>query len=235
MPWDDERIGRALRELRHRAAMTQEEAAAAANISPKVFRRVERHGTLGSSVSTLRAAFAPFDARVFVTVTWRGAELDRLLDARHAEIVELVIALLIRRGWQAISEVSFSDYGDRGSIDVFGYEKQRGACLVAEIKSDWGSLEETNRRLDVKARLAPKIRFDRFGERPTSVSRLLILPNETTVRRVAALHPATLDAIYPTRGRAVRAWLRRPDHPMGGIWFVSIRPKTPARIETTVR
>jgi DNA-binding XRE family transcriptional regulator len=224
MPWDDQRVSRALRELRRRAAMTQEEAAAAASISPKVFRRIERHGTVGSSVSSLRAAFAPFDARVFVSVHWRGAELDRLLDAKHAQIVEAVIAPLVRRGWQAISEVSFSDYGERGSIDVFAYEKRHRACLVAEIKSDWGSLEETNRRLDVKARLAPKICLERFGDRPTSVSRLLVLPNETTVRRVAALHPATLVATYPVRGRAVRAWLHRPDHPISGIWFVSLRP-----------
>src|SRR5262245_19245732 len=106
MRWDDETIGRALRELRHRAAMTQDEAAAASGLSTKAFRRIERHGTIGSSVPIVRAAFAPFDARVYLMVTSPGAELDRLLDAKHAEIVEAVIALLTRRGWQALSEVS---------------------------------------------------------------------------------------------------------------------------------
>ena len=90
-----------------------------------------------------------------------------------------------------------------------------------EIKSTFGSLEETNRALDVKERLAPKIALARFGWKPVVVGRILVVPSERTVRRVVARHAATMDALYPARSREVRAWLRMPDVPIRGIWFVS--------------
>jgi hypothetical protein len=204
--------------------LTQAEAAIAAGVSPQVFRRVERTGAVRTTLPTLRAVFAPFDARIHVSVWWRGATLDRILDESHAALVERVIALLTRRGWQTASEVTFSEYGERGSIDVFGFEPRSRACVVGEVKSDWGSLEETNRRLDVKTRLAPKLCLDRFGVRPSSVSRLLILPNNVTLRRVAARHAATLEAVYPSRADDIRRWLWRPGGAINGLWFVSIRP-----------
>src|SRR5918992_2584428 len=91
--------------------MTQEAAAAAAGVSPRVIRRVERTGTQGGAVSTLRAVFAPFDARVNLSVWWRGADLDRLLDADHASVVEGVVVLDGRRVWLTASEVTSRDTG----------------------------------------------------------------------------------------------------------------------------
>jgi transcriptional regulator with XRE-family HTH domain len=108
---DDALIANALRELRRRSGMTQEVASAAAGVSPRVFRRVERIGAEGSSISTLRAVFEPFDARVNVMVWWHGAELDRLLDARHAAVIERVVAVFRRRKWLTATEVTFSEYG----------------------------------------------------------------------------------------------------------------------------
>ncbi len=223
---DDERIASALRELRRRSGMTQEQASIAAGVSPRVFRRVERLGTRGSTISTLRAVFAPFDARVNVSVWWYGADLDRLLDAAHAALVERVIALLRRRGWRTAPEVTFSEYGERGSIDVFGFQPTERACAVGEIKSRFGSMEETNRRHDVKARLAPKLCLERFGATPRTVSRLLVLPDDVTLRRVAARHEATLGAVYPARAREIRAWLRKPEGAISGLWFLSFRTGT---------
>lgn len=223
MTADDDRLGRALRELRRRSGQTQEEAARAAGVSPRVIRRVERAGTRGSTVATLSAVFAPFEARVRVSVWWRGAELDRVLDEAHAALVEHVVALLVRRGWRTAPEVTFSEYGERGSIDILGLEAHALACVVGEVKSAFGSMEETNRRLDVKARLAPKLCLDRFGVRPMTVSRLLILPNDASLRRVAARHAATLGAVYPAQARDIRAWLRNPSQAISGLWFVSYR------------
>ncbi len=227
---DDERLSRALRELRRRSGLTQEEAAQAAGVSPRVFRRAERIGSAGASIDTLRSLFEPFGARIHVSVWWRGAEIDRLFDEAHAALVERVVALFVRRGWQTASEVTFSEYGERGSIDVFGFEPRERACAVAEVKASFGSMEETNRRLDIKARLAPKLCLQRFGLHPTSVSRLLILPNDMTLRRVAARHAATMGAVYPARASEIRAWLRHPAGSISGLWFVSFR--TPASGET---
>jgi hypothetical protein len=60
----------------------------------------------------------------------------------------------------------FSGYGERGAIDVFALHPVGLACAVNEVKTRFGSLEETIRRLDVKARLAPKLCLDPFGVRP---------------------------------------------------------------------
>jgi hypothetical protein len=93
--------------------------------------------------------------------------------------------------------------------------------VVIEVKGSLGSLEEMNRTLDAKVRLAPKLVLERFGWRPSSVSRLLLLPEDRTLRRIIDRHGATMASLYPLRGQAVRAWLRNPNGAIGGIWFLS--------------
>jgi hypothetical protein len=156
-----------------------------------------------------------------LTTWWNGAAADRLLDERHAALVERAAALFTKRGWLTPAEVTFSEYGERGSIDLFAVQSRLRVVAVCEIKSAVGSLEETNRMLDIKERLAPKLAFQRFGWRPTHVGRLLILPDESTVRRTVARHAATMDTLYPARSREVRAWLREPDRSIRGVWFLS--------------
>ena len=94
--------------------------------------------------------------------------LDRLIDARHAEILEQVIVLLRRYDWQTDTEVTFSKWGERGSIDVFALADSP-ARSVHQSQSERGSLEETNRSLDIKVRLAPEICEERLGWRPRGV------------------------------------------------------------------
>jgi hypothetical protein len=73
--------------------------------------------------------FAARSARILdVRVRWRGEGLDRLLDEGHATVVDRLVALLESLGWQTWLEVTFNDYGDRGSIDVSGGIARRGAC-----------------------------------------------------------------------------------------------------------
>jgi hypothetical protein len=156
-----------------------------------------------------------------LVVTWNGAGLDRLLDARHAHLVENGIRVIGGFGWSNLTEVTFSDYGERGSIDIFSANPAASAVLVGEIKTDWGSMEETLRRLDVKGRLAPKVAVDAFGFRPSIVGRVLVLPEESSARRIAAKHAETLSAALPDRGRQIRSWLRAPNGPLRGLWFLS--------------
>jgi hypothetical protein len=47
--------------------------------------------------------------------------------------------------------------GERGSIDILAAHDACRAVFVGEVKSEWGSMEETNRRLDVKVRLVPDV------------------------------------------------------------------------------
>jgi hypothetical protein len=74
--------------------------------------------------------------------------------------------------------------------------------------------------MDRKARLAPSIARER-GLACTSVSRLLVLPDDRTARRRVAAHAATLDRILPARTRDFRRWLSKPRGPLAGIMFVS--------------
>jgi hypothetical protein len=173
----------------------------------------------------IRAHFSGLGAQVRVSVWWNGAALDRLLDERHAALVERALGVLRASAWRTETEVSFSRWGERGSIDILAGHDAARALFVGEVKSEWGSMEDTNRRLDVKVRLAPDLSVERFGWAPHVVARVLVLPDVMTARRIAAAHAVTIDSAYPARGREVRAWIRRPSGPLRGLWFLSeVRP-----------
>jgi hypothetical protein len=171
-------------------------------------------------VNYLRSHFAKLGAKAQFTIWWNGAALDHLLDQRHADIVEATGRTLTKYGFTLRPEYSFNEYGERGSIDLFaGHERSR-SVFVGEAKSEWGSLEETLRRQDAKVRLAPKLAQEAFGWYPQFLASVFILPEDMTNRRVAQRYAAALGG-YPARGREIRAWLRRPDGPLAGIWFLS--------------
>jgi transcriptional regulator with XRE-family HTH domain len=218
---DDERLGELLRALRKLHRYSQRQLASLSGIPRDDVAAIEAGRAGEVRLERLRVCLAPLDARLKTTAWWRGAAADRLLDESHARLVEQVVLLLVRRGWRTASEVTFSDYGERGSIDVFAGHEPTASLLVGEVKASLGSLEEMNRTLDVTVRLAPKICRARFGWAPRVVSRLLILPNDRTARRVVERHAQTMTAIYPQRGRDVREWLWRPTGSLSAIWFVS--------------
>lgn len=219
---DDERLGRLLRLIRRRGGLTQVVLAKRAAIPVRDVVRIESGRVAEVPVDRVRRAFEAIGGRARLVATWEGAAADRLLDAAHAALVEAAVRVLRQRGWTALPEVSFSEYGERGSIDVFGVRESARAVAVCEIKSDFGSLEETNRVLDMKERLAPVIAKRVLGWRPDVIGRILVVPDHPTIRRVVARHAATMDAVYPARSREVRAWLRAPTRAIRGVWFLSI-------------
>jgi transcriptional regulator with XRE-family HTH domain len=218
---DDDRAGRLLVLLRRRAHVTQVELAARAAVPRLDIIRVEAGAAGSIRLDRLRWIFEAAGARGRFGLWWNGAAADRLLDERHATLVERAVVALERRGWTAAVEVSFAEFGERGSFDILAARQSRRAIAVVEVKSDLGSIEETNRVLDAKERLAPRLAAARFGWRPEIVGRLLVLPDEDRLRRLVARHDRTMAAVYPARGRQVRAWLRTPDQALRGIWFLS--------------
>ena len=84
-----------------------------------------------------------------------------------------------------MTEVTFSEWGERGSIDVFAHNRELEAVVVGEAKSEWGSVEETLRALDTKTRLANKIATKTLGWNPRHVATLLVFPEDSTARRIA--------------------------------------------------
>ena len=218
---DDERLGLMLRRLRRELNLTQRELAIASDISLFDLRRVESGAAGEVPFGRIRRLFTQCDARARVSVWWKGAALDRLLDQDHAAIVEHGSALIARYGFLTPTEVTFSEYGERGSVDIFAHREELKAVAVCEAKSAFGSLEELNRTLDAKARLAPRICEDRYGWRPRCIARLLLVPSVSSTRRVVAAHRTTLDQLYPARATEIRRWLRHPNERLGGIWFLS--------------
>lgn len=218
---NDPRLGTIIRALRRRRGWRQRDLAHAAGVSQPLISKIERGDVSHVNVDTVRAVIVAVDATLSLEVRWHGAAADRLLDEKHARILGAAIDYLVTWAWVGEVEVSYSVYGERGSIDILAWHQEARALLVIEVKSELVSVEATLRKLDEKARLAGAIARERFAWRPESVARMLVLPATSTERRRVARHDAALSAALPLRYDDLRAWLRRPTRPMGGILFVA--------------
>lgn len=215
------RFGLGIRALRMRRHLTQEQLASAARVSSSAISRIERGQSDAVTVRTLERVAAVLGARIETRLLWQGEGLDRLLDARHATLVDYVLGLLRAAGWDVASEVSFSIYGERGSIDIFAFHRATGSLLVVEVKSVVPDLQALLAGLDRKGRLARQIAQERGWIGVTSVTRLLILPNDRTARQRVHQHAATFQSALPAGNTEVRRWIRHPAGVMNGILFVT--------------
>jgi transcriptional regulator with XRE-family HTH domain len=220
---DAVRVGGQFRALRVRKQLRQEDLGRASKLSRPIISRIERGLIESMTVGTLVRAAAPLGAIVDVRLRWNGEQLDRLLDEAHARLVEYVVALLRAAGWDVAVEVSFSVWGERGSIDVFAYHRASGIVLAIEIKSVVPDSQATIHGLDRKARLAPQLAAER-GWDCRAVARMLVIGSSPTSRRRVAQLAATYDAVFPNRGQALRRWLRNPEGAVSGLLFVAYAP-----------
>jgi transcriptional regulator with XRE-family HTH domain len=218
----DVEVGRALRALRRRRGWRQRDLADRAGVSQSLVSLAERGHLDRLSLAALRTLFVPLDARVATLVQWRGGALDRLLDEDHALAVAAAARLLEQRGWDVRIEVTYSVYGERGSIDLLARHLVSGALLVVEVKTELTSVEATIRKLDEKTRLAPGIAADRMGWRASTVARLLLVVGTAAQRRRVARHDGALVRAFPMRRTPLRRWLREPTQPMSGLLFLSV-------------
>jgi transcriptional regulator with XRE-family HTH domain len=216
---DDLRLGSVCRALRRRLGWRQSDLAARTGVSQDQISRIERGQLRGMPYHTLQWVFAALGARFDSNVLCRGGELDRLLEERHSRIVGQAAGFYGEHAWLPLREVTFQHFGDRGSIDLLGVHARARIASINEIKTDTPSAEETQRRHDVKVRLAAKIVEERCGWRPRAIGRILILPEDTRLRRIVAEHG--FPAMYPADSREVRSWIREPSGPLAGIWFLS--------------
>ena len=158
-------------------------------------------------------------ARAVLEISWRGAQLDRVLDEGHARLVGAVVERLLARGWTAEVEVSYSAFGERGSIDVLAWHPATATPAVFEVKTELGTVEGLLRPLDAKVRLGPGIARDQFGWRAARVARIAVFPDETTVRRQLARHRVVMDQALPSSTVEVRRWLDAPVVELRACWF----------------
>lgn len=219
---DAVRLGIRYRALRQRLGLRQQDLADRCARSQTVISKIERGRASQVLLGNLIRVASELDADLVVTLRWRGGDLDRLVDERHAQLVGTVVELLRPLGWDLRPEVSYSVYGERGSIDLLAWHSGLRALLVIEVKTELVSIEETLRKHDEKTRLAPGIAIERFGWRASAVARLLVLPSAATPRRQVERHARVLGSTYAARGLAIRRWLREPIGALAGILFVDV-------------
>ena len=142
--------------------------------------------------------------------------------------------LLREAGWEAAVEVSFSIWGERGSIDVLAWHPATGSLLVIEVKSVVPDSQATLHGLDRKARLAPQL-AEKRGWETRNVGRLLVVSESRTSRRRVAALAATYDTALSDRNVDVRHWIRRPAGVLAGLLFLTIASTGSTKRASTAR
>jgi transcriptional regulator with XRE-family HTH domain len=208
----DPRLGAAFRAVRIRRGWRQADVADRARVSRQAIGRIES-GDIGRiPLDTLERVGGALEIRINVLARWRGGELDRQINARHAALNELVAVYLRSNGWATVPAVSFSIWGERGVIDLLAWHPPSRSLLVIEIKTEIVEVEDTVGLLDRKRRLAWSIARDR-GWQAASVSAWLVIADGTTNRRRVASHSTLLRSALPLDGFEIRRWIRAPREP----------------------
>jgi transcriptional regulator with XRE-family HTH domain len=219
---NDVQLGAALRALRIRQGLTQAELGVAADVPRSVVGLVERGRLARCSLRSLRAIAAALDCEIVLSPRWRGGELGRLLNARHAAMHEALAGRLAPLdAWVIDPEVSFSIYGERGVIDALAWHEASGSLLVIELKTEFVDINELMGSVDRKRRLAVGVGRDR-GWRVDRVSTWVAVAEGRTNRRTLARHQLTLRTKFPADGHALSAWLRHPEGTINALGFLPI-------------
>jgi transcriptional regulator with XRE-family HTH domain len=214
-------LGQVHRAIRVRLGLRQDDLSKASGVSRQKISRLERNLLGELAWGDMQALFAALGGRLDARVSWHGAALDRLLDEGHARLAGRVVSLLKGLGWLTQVEVSFSEFGERGSIDILAWHAGQQILLVVEIKTELASLDGLLRPLDIKVRLAPKLARERFGWQAATVGRVVVLPEDSSGRRAVSRHESLLGTALPARSHDVRRWLAHPQGPIAGLWFLS--------------
>lgn len=180
-------VGRLLRMVRIRRGWRQSDVAERARVSASVVARHER-GMINSLAMLERHASA-LDLRVDVRLVARTGQLVRLADEEHAAIAEAIADRLRRLGYEVEAEASFSEWGERGRIDLLAYDSRAGTVVVVEVKTLLLDLQELLGSIDVRERLVAAVARQR-GWRIQRRITILAVAASAANRSVVSSHPA---------------------------------------------
>lgn len=217
---DDMRLGNAFRQVRRGRGWTQRQLAAKTGVSQGLISLLERGHVDSVALRTVRRVAAALDIRIDLTPRWRAGDLDRLLNARHSELHELVARWFGARlpEWILAPEVSFSIFGERGVIDILAWHAPTRSLLVIELKTAIADVNELAGTADRKRRLATRVARERGWNAATTSLWLIVTETSTNRRRIAA-HRAMLSGLLPSDGRAMRRWLAAPKGAIAALSF----------------
>lgn len=224
------------RAVRIQRRVRQEDVARLARISPSSVSRIERglFGTLPFEV--VRRVGTVLEIRLDLVPSWRGGDLERVVNARHAALHERLAERLGRLpGWVSAAEVSYSIWGERGVIDRLAFHAERRMLAVFEVKADLGDPGGLVAQLDRYRRLAPEIARGR-GWEAESVSCWAVVADTDTNRRRLAAHRELLRGAFPADGHSLREWLLNPVVRADGLAFLAYpQPRTGKRSLTAIK
>ncbi|MBF6604774.1 MAG: helix-turn-helix transcriptional regulator [Chloroflexi bacterium] len=256
---DDRRVGALIRAVRVQRGWRQRDLAAAAGQSTSTVSRAELGRLDEVSVPAIRALGAALDIRLEFAPWWRGGDLDRVVNAGHTAMHEVVAARLARlSGWTTEAEVTFSIYGERGSIDLLAFHAASGSLLVVELKTEIPDPAGLVAQVDRYVRLARTVAAERgwvAGGGPlvrgaggsgaggsgaavsraagggAVVSRWVVVAESSMNRRQVTRHRALLRNAFPTDGRAIDGWLADPRAPIACMSFIGPDPGAPTQTD----
>jgi Holliday junction resolvase-like predicted endonuclease len=192
-----------------------------AGISQSVYSRAERGEVGGMTFDSLDRIASALGATLIIDIGYRGGLGDRLVDAAHAALADLVVRILGRTGWQIELEFGFNVFGERGSVDILAWHAATRTLLIVEVKSRILDLQDMLIALARKLRLVPDLVRKQRGWHALHVAHLVVTYASTENKSVIAKHPALFSTALPARGVSIRRWLRSPQGPIAGVWLVS--------------
>jgi transcriptional regulator with XRE-family HTH domain len=201
---DDYHVGRIIRDVRLLRHLRQADVATRAGTSRETVSRLERGLAAGVTIANLRAVSLALGMPSIVNLGWRGPEIDRLRDRRHAALVEQMNRVLVDGGWEIVPEFTFNHYGERGAVDGLAWHPANRALFIGEIKTQLCDLQDVLSTLDRKRRLVPGLMRRERGWAPRSVGVILAMPEISTHRHLIERHAATFGAALPSRQVEVR-------------------------------
>lgn len=220
---DDARIGRTIRVLRQRRGWRQADLATRAGVSRSAISAIERGRVERFTLATVRAVMRTLNATGELYAVWGGhGDLDRLLDADHARLVQEWADRHQRAAWEVWPEASYSIFGERGRIDLLAFHPPTGVLEVSECKTGIWDVQDTIGKLDVKVRLAPMVAKER-GWQVRRVVGALVLAEGRTARRRIAEHEL-LFGRYDLRGWTAGAFIRDPSVDGTGVLAFVVLP-----------
>lgn len=230
---EDLRFGATIRAARLKRRWRQVDLAARAGVSQMTVSRVERGQVPEMTVAVLRQVAAALEIRLELLPRGRGAELDRLLNARHSALHESVAKALAHDfpEWSMASEVSFSIWGERGVIDLLLWHPNRRALVIIEFKTELVDVGDLLSTMDRRRRLAAQIVKSR-GWYPNAISTWVILAASRTNARRLAEHRTVLRGAFPMGVHDIRRWLRDPSGAVNALSMWTdrdARPLAPTR------
>jgi transcriptional regulator with XRE-family HTH domain len=131
---DDARVGRMVRVLRQRHGWRQLDLARKAGVGRSVISDVELGRLNGRTIATLRAILGVFGLSIEMGVRGVGADGDRALDARHSDLLGTCAKWLEDLGWKTAPEVTFAEWGERGSVDLLAWHQPTRTLLVSRSR-----------------------------------------------------------------------------------------------------